>query len=154
MNDTDHDELLERLARVAGQIDAPPPEVVAAARAAFTWRTVDAELAELAYDSWLESRPLAGVRAVRGTRRLVFDADELQVELEVDTGVTAPVQLIGQVVPPRPGTIEVRNAERCVSVAVDRLGRFALERLPAGPISLRCQCDGVPTVETAWVVPG
>src|SRR5437773_988059 len=41
-------EMLAELRSVIDEVDAPPADVVAAAKASFTWRTVDADLAELA----------------------------------------------------------------------------------------------------------
>src|SRR4051794_33213017 len=58
--------LLAELSEVFGHVDPVPPEVVAAARASFTWRTVDAELAvlaELAFDSLVDD---TGGTLVRG----------------------------------------------------------------------------------------
>lgn len=147
-----HSELLERLKTIAGAVDQPPPGVMAAARAAFTWRTMEAELAELVYDSRLDDQSLAGVRAGDGPRRLVFEGPGLTLEVEVEGVDGGARQLVGQVVPPRPGVIDVRHAEHSLSVPVDQLGRFAVQRLPAGHISLRCRAEGVPTIDTAWVV--
>ena len=41
------DQFLRALRRIACEVDAPPAEVVAGARAAFAWRTIDADLARL-----------------------------------------------------------------------------------------------------------
>lgn len=158
MNDGEHEdqdddlELVDRLGAIARTVDGPPAEVVAAARAAFTWRTIDAELAELVYDSWLDDQVLTGVRAAGGLRRLRFDAEELKLEVEVEAVDGSGCQLVGQVVPPRPGVVEVRHAERSLSVPVDGLGRFSVPRVPSGNISLRCRAEGGPTVDTTWVV--
>ena len=54
--------LLSALGEMIDEIDPVPPEVMRAGYAAFIWRTVDAELAELAEDSML-----AGAGSVRGT---------------------------------------------------------------------------------------
>ncbi len=55
------EELLADL-RAAGRLDPVPTEAVAAVRAAFIRRTIDAELAELTYDSDMDDERLAAVR--------------------------------------------------------------------------------------------
>ena len=50
----------------------PFPSVLAAARGSFTWRTIDAELAELAYDSALDTERLTAVRSADTARLLTF----------------------------------------------------------------------------------
>ena len=149
MKPTDSDEVAERLRRIAGEVDPPPAEVVAASRAAFAWRSIDAELAELAYDSWLDDRPLAGVRRAGGPRQLTFEAPGLSVEVELVDGDQR--KMVGQLVPPGPGAVEVRHAEGSLTAAVDELGRFVVESLPAGPVSLRCRPGGTRIVDTDWV---
>ena len=47
----DDDALLAALRRIPRHADPVPGPVLEAARGSFTWRTIDAELAELAYDS-------------------------------------------------------------------------------------------------------
>jgi hypothetical protein len=54
--------LLEELRRIASFVEPVPPETVAAARAAFAWRTIDAELAALVHDSLVDTSA-AGLRA-------------------------------------------------------------------------------------------
>lgn len=150
--DAERDELLERLAAIAGALDAPPPELASAAQAAFGWRTIDAELAELVYDSWLDDGALAGVRTDTGPRRLTFDAPDMTMEVQIDITDGGTCQLVGHVFPPRAGVVEVRNAERSLAVPVDQLGRFTINRLPAGHLSLQWRAEGTSTVDTAWVV--
>jgi hypothetical protein len=73
-------ELLAVLGEVWEQIDPVPAVVLEAARGAFAWRDVDAELAELILDSRLEE---TAVRSLDGPRMLTFAADEVTVEVEV-----------------------------------------------------------------------
>ncbi|MET0326995.1 MAG: hypothetical protein ABW219_17400, partial [Ilumatobacteraceae bacterium] len=54
------DELQAVLARALRTVDPVPDHVLAGARAAWTWRTIDEELAELVFDSAAE---LTGVRS-------------------------------------------------------------------------------------------
>ncbi|MGH9163937.1 MAG: hypothetical protein ACRDZW_00270 [Acidimicrobiales bacterium] len=141
-------ELLSRLAQVALRTDAVPPAVMAAARASFTWRTVDDELAELTYDSGIVPE-LAGVRSYEGARQLTFEAPGLVLEMELSEGL----QVVGQVVPPQPASIELRHPGGAIAVQADDLGRFAVAGVPAGPVSLRCQgLSGSAAITTDWLV--
>jgi len=158
MSDDRHDPgeadalLLDTLRAVVRQADPVPPEVTDAARATYTWRTVDAELAELAYDSLLDDQRLAGVRGGSALRALTFEGASLTVELEVaDDG--AHRRLLGQLVPPGAAQIEVRHPGGVLRLAADEVGRFAAAGVAPGPVSLRCQVEGFdgPALETAWV---
>ena len=77
------DRLVEALRRVLAEADEVPTDVVAAARAAWTWRTIDAELAALVHDSTLDVQELAGVRGAATVRALSFTVGEHYLELEV-----------------------------------------------------------------------
>jgi hypothetical protein len=125
--------------------DPVPVHVIDAALASRTWRRVDAELAELVYDSLLEA---ALVRDGAGARQLTFESPELTVEVEV--GVAA---LDGQLVPPQPANVVVRHRGGSVTVAADHLGHFHVDGVPHGPLSLRCvsHVSGV-AIATSWVV--
>lgn len=149
MTNLELDQLEVRLRSLGNRIDPVPAAVAAAASDAFSWRTIDSELAELTYDSLMDDRALAGVRGGGGPRQLTFEAPGLTVEVELGDG--AAPHLVGQLVPPRFGTVEVRHEGGSVTLAVDDLGRFAAHHLPTGPLSLRCTADAAPPVETEWV---
>ena len=145
--------LLDALRAVAGAADPVPPAVVQAARDSFTWRTIDAELAELAYDSLLDDAFLVGIRGDDGPRSLTFEAADVVVEVEViDAGDQR--RLLGQLVPPRRAEIQVRHSGGLVTVDADDVGRFTATGVAAGPVSLRCRVADTDTapVETPWVV--
>ena len=150
---TDHDDELLAHLQDAGRLDPVPAEAVAAARAAFLWRTIDAELGQLTYDSSDDDKLLAGVRStVSGSARLLtFESPTLTVEVEA-VAVGERRRLIGQLVPPQTGLIEVRHSGGSVTVEADQLGRFTAENLSAGPISLRCRTASGATVTTDWVL--
>jgi hypothetical protein len=117
------DALLAELGEVLrGRIGEPPPEVTAGAKALFTWRTVDAELAVLAYDSLLDTEP--GVRSTGLPRVLTFEAAGLTVELEVETAPRGR-RLSGQLVPAATAEVEIRAADATVRAQADAFGRFA-----------------------------
>ena len=149
-DDTRREALFDEL-RAAFGADPPPPNVVEGARAAFTWRRIDAELAELLADSALAEEPLAGVRGADEVRSLSFRAGDLALELDIE-GDGERRRLIGQLAPAGPADVEVRHPGGVLSLRADELGRFAGD-VPAGPISLRCRPDGegAGVVETSWI---
>lgn len=144
------EELLERLGRVLSRTGGPPVEQVEATKGLFTWRTVDAELAALTYDSLVAED--TGVRAVEQPRILTFEAEGMTVEMEIDE-LPGARRLIGQLTPPGPARLELRsrNGDR-ITGAADDFGRFVLA---LGPVlrqaSLRC-VRGDLSVETAWIL--
>src|SRR5262249_43330425 len=127
--------LLAELRAIARVVSPVPVDVVDAARAAYTWRTIDAELAELTFDS--EAEPWGGV-LVRGaaptSRLLTFDAPDLTVGVEVSV-LGDPRRLVGQLVPPGPGSLEVRHSGDPILVQADDLGRFSVDGVAPGQVS-------------------
>jgi hypothetical protein len=152
--------LLEALRAAARVHDPIPAGVQHMARDSFVWRTIDAELADLAYDSALDDDRLAGVRGTdAGPRALTFEGPRLTVELEV-VEVGDQRRLLGQLVPPRGADIEIRSADVEVQsargafvVVADEIGRFTAE-VETGLVSLRCKFPGDdgPALETAWIM--
>jgi hypothetical protein len=154
---TEHDarpedeRLVERLRAAASRFDPVPPELDAAARAAFTWRTIDAELAALAYDSVLDSDLLVGIRGEQGPRMLTFESAGLTAELEVVVSGDHR-RLIGQLVPPGRARVGIRHRGGELAVDADDLGRFAVDGVERGPVSLRIDAEaGAVAVNTDWV---
>lgn len=148
--DPEEDETLLAVLAAAGDLDPVPPDMDAAARAGFAWRTLDAELAELTYDSLLEEDALAGMRGVAAARSLTFDGPRLSLDLEASASGRRR-RLMGQVVPPQQAEVEVRSAQGSVTVAADEAGRFSVDDLAPGPVSLRVAARGA-TVVTDWVL--
>lgn len=141
----DDDELLAELGALLRREDPMPASIVAAARGAMVWRSVDAELATLAADS-LEAA-LAGVRGAAGDRQLTFEAASLCVEVDV---VDGGQHLVGQVVPARAGTIEIEGPLVQRSSDLDRFGQFSFDA-PLGPTRFRVRSPGGADVVTDWV---
>jgi hypothetical protein len=129
--------LLLELRAIVNHGDPVPRAVIDAAIASFTWRTIEAELARIVFDSAVDQEVLAVVRGGAEPRLLTFEAPGLSVEVEV-----APVgprrRLVGQLIPPQPARIEVRHADGTLTVTADRLGRFHAAEVSAGLVSLRC----------------
>jgi hypothetical protein len=147
----DDDALVDELRRVVGIADPIPERVLESARASFSWRTIDAELAELSHDSMLDAHAAALVRSSDAARTLTFDAPGLSVEVEVTT-TGAERRLLGQLVPPQTASIEVRHPGGTTAVDADELGRFAVDGVAAGPVSLVCRPADARAVATEWLV--
>ncbi|MBW0113936.1 hypothetical protein [Pseudonocardia abyssalis] len=144
--------LLDELAALLGPQHEPPPEVLHAARATFTWRTVDAEIAALTYDSLLDDAPV-GVRASAQPRILTFEAGALTIEVEL---VTAPAgrRMLGQLVPAQEAELELLgDGEVLFTGSADALGRFSVQ-LTREPrrVTLRCRTAAGATAESASTV--
>jgi hypothetical protein len=123
-------------------------------RDGFTWRPIDADVAELAYDSVADRSLAEVVRGSEGTRLLTFEAPSLTVEVQV-TALGSRRHMIGQLLPNRQARVMVRHQDGIATADADRFGRFSIEDLPAGPGSLRCHLGGeqggAPVV-TDWVM--
>jgi len=143
MND---DELLSELGEAVRAAEEVPASFVAAGRAAFAWRNLDAELAALTYDS-ATSGVLAGTRSEPAAlRALTFVARELTIELEV-----TPDALLGQVVPPQAGELELLGRDGSARTAsVDEIGWFAVRPAPVGMFRLRLRTADGASVLTEW----
>jgi hypothetical protein len=111
----------------ASTCDPLPREVRAAAKAAYSCRWGQADVAPLVFDSWLEG----GSR--RGPRYVVFRGDDLTVELAV-----APDRsVVGRILPPSTTDMVLRWPGGSRSSRSDEFGCFTLPNLPPGPASLR-----------------
>jgi len=146
-----HDDETERELRRAADLLYPVPDrLLPMAVAAFAWRTIDADLAELVFDSFAESAPVS-VRGPDKPRLLTFRTDETIIELELETEGTT-LRLVGRMAPAGRAEVEVRHRRGAVTVTADPLGRFAVGGLAPGSLSLRCRPAGAATaVVTDWV---
>jgi hypothetical protein len=147
-NSQDHGPLLAALRTAAEARAAVHASFVEAAKNAYAWRTIDAELASLAYDSGQGSAGLAAVRSEPAlVRALSFQSARFTIEVEVtDDG------LFGQLVPPEAGTAELQTPSgQTLTAAVDEVGCFSFELRPDGPFRLRCHTETQADVLTGWV---
>lgn len=139
-------ELLEALGRVLARIDPPPDQVIAHAKGALTWQSLDAELAELVYDSKAQDTML-----VRGdTREVTFRAPGIEVEVMVLSEHHR--SLVGQIVPAQEADIELRHGDTTAVTRTDTLGRFTFEQVSAGPVKLVVAADSGVRVQTEGLV--
>ncbi|HEY5201436.1 MAG TPA: hypothetical protein VIJ31_11060 [Acidothermaceae bacterium] len=148
MSEPTTDPMYATLRNVIDHADPVPQAVVDAARATYTWRTIDAELAELTADSAMAT---AGVRSASAPRLLTFEGAGVEVEVEVaHTGSTR--HLSGQLVPMGPAQITVRWSNGSHETTADDLGRFAVDRVPAGSVSLAILRTGADQpIVTSWI---
>ena len=103
----DDDDLVAALQEAFRAEQEVPREFIEVGQAAYTWRSIDAELAALTFDSATElAAAAAPVRSAEASPRfLTFSSAELTIELEI-----GPDGIIGQIVPPQPGRAEARPA--------------------------------------------
>jgi hypothetical protein len=149
--------LLVGLGRVLDRLDPVPPDCMDQARQLFSWRSVDAELAELSFDSLLDRDLALAVRSgesVLEPRMLGFgavvDGEDLSIEIEV-SATDGQCAMVGQLDPPGATSIgvEARDGE-VLDVPVDEMGRFVVRPVPNGPLRLRIDHAGH-LVHTTWV---
>jgi hypothetical protein len=140
--------LLAQLREAISARRAVPPEFVEAAKNAFMWRNIDAELAQLTYDSTRSSDLVAATRSEAASiRALTFTSARLAIELEVTED-----SVLGQIVPAQLATIEVQAQDGPRSViATDEIGCFSISPVPAGPFQLRCQAAASADILTGWI---
>ena len=152
------DALLGELGGLLSRLDPLPPQLLDQVRRAFCWRTVDAELAELSFDSLVDRDDALAVRAATDAalepRTLGFgavvDGDDLSIEVEVSATPDGP-SLVGQVWPAGAATVEVQTGVGgATAVPADELGRFLVEPVPLGPVRLSVR-HGDRLVQTTWV---
>lgn len=144
----DDEELLAALRQALAERQAVPPEFVEAAKNAFAWHNIDAELAELTYDSSRDAESAPSTRAETASiRALTFTSAHLTIELEVTHD-----SLLGQIVPAQPGTIKVQLRDGAEStVPADEIGRFTVRPIPAGAFRLHCKTSADADALTGWI---
>jgi len=145
------EDLLVRLRVICEEVDPMPDLVLETARAAFTLRRLDAELAELILDSADEPAGAVAVRAagLADIRMLSFAAGPLRVELQV-TERDGWRHLVGH----------VTGVELTAAVLETPAGRRALEtddgvliaeHVPAGRVRFRLAVATGTAYVTSWI---
>jgi hypothetical protein len=144
----DDEDLMAALRQALAERQAVPPEFVEAAKNAFAWHNIDAELAELTYDSSRDAEHAPSTRAETASiRALTFTSAHLTLELEVTHD-----SLLGQIVPAQPGTIKVQLRDGAeTTVPADPIGRFTIRPIPAGAFRLHCKTAADADALTGWI---
>jgi hypothetical protein len=155
--DDDDDALERELSELFGRADPMPGAVLEAGRAAFGWRRLDAELADLLADSALPSSSSDELALARGVevplRSVTFGTGRRAIDLDIDVHGEGRT-LRGQLAPPAHATIEVQRQDgtTLASVVADGFGRFVAELPSGGTIRLRLTGDSdLEPIETAWI---
>ncbi|TDB77582.1 hypothetical protein E1165_03565 [Micromonospora sp. KC723] len=144
----DDDVLTAELGAALREVGPVPEEFLTAARAAFAWRDVAAEvaLAELMFDSACDAEPAGLTRSAGSARTLSFRSGAVVLEVEV-----TEAGIVGQLFPPGGGRVSAQTATGTYDEApVDEVGFFSLDAPPPGPVRLRAHTEGY-VVATTWV---
>jgi hypothetical protein len=143
----DDDALLAALGAAVEAEYEVPRDFIEAGKAAFTWHSIDAELAALTFDSAAPA-VAAAVRAEEATPRfLTYTSADLTIELEI--GADA---IIGQIVPPQAGHADACPARgAAVTAPADEIGCFIIRPRPASPFRLHFHADNGVSVLTTWI---
>jgi hypothetical protein len=146
-DDWDDEHLLAALGEAMRAREAVPAWFTETGKSAYAWHNIDAELAQLTYDSSHDTMGAAVTRAEAASiRSLTFTSPHLSLELEV-TGNS----LLGQVIPPRAGTLETHTRAGVTATPVDEIGCFAVDPIPASPFRLRYRTTDGTDVLTGWI---
>lgn len=144
----EEEKLIAALRKGLGDSDPVPRDVIEFAKAAYTWRDIDAELAELEFDSIDEDIP-SGVRSSATARMISFQAGQWMIDIEY---TEAFGRLIGAISPRARYTVEVRTAGTSFTTESDDSGRFEAEGVSPGPASLVLRFPDGQVVKTQWVL--
>lgn len=139
---------MQALGRALHAADGPPPDLIRQAKLSFTWRTIDAELAALSFDSAV-SGELAGVRGGEGARTLTFETPSVVLDLEITPSGTV-FDLAGSLMPAEVTLTQQRQDGTETPVTVDDLGRFAVAGVAGGPLRFVIRSAGGTSVVTDW----
>jgi len=146
------EELLDALRQAFAARRAVPPEFVQAGQNAFAWHNIDADLAQLTYDSTDRTEELVATRAEEeaAIRVLTFTCAQagLQIELEVQEDALA-----GQILPMQSAAIELQTKTGTQQpISADEVGCFWISPIPSEDFRLRCRpVAGNAEVVTVWV---
>jgi hypothetical protein len=148
----DDDGLEQELKSAEALLDPIPPRLLRSATDLFSWRTVDAELAQLVFDS-ADTKAAALVRGSGQPRMLTFQASDLSIELEL-SGYEPERRIAGRLVPAQPAEVEIRHGALQRTVTTDDFGSFNIISPGSGPVSIRCRRAGSTAswqVVTEWI---
>ena len=143
------DDLLAALREAVRARNVVPPEFVQAGKSAFAWHDIDAELAQLTYDSSIDTLYQPSLRAESASiRALTFTSAHITIELEVSQD-----SLLGQIVPAQRGTVRIQPRDGAeTTVSADEIGCFSIRPIPSGQFRLHCQTAAGTGALTGWVM--
>jgi hypothetical protein len=145
----DDDQLLRLLGEVLDEDDPVPADALALALSAADLADLDAEVADLVFDSLLDDQAVALRAGGDGeVRSLTFAAGDRTIEVDLTDD-----DLVGRVAPPGadPLVLGVVQAGRRQEVTTDSLGRFRSTVRP-GPLRLVfSDADAGSLLVTPWI---
>jgi len=142
------EELLGALQEAVRSRQEVPAEFVTVGKNSFAWHNIDAELAELTYDSLRDVAEPVGVRTEAASiRALTFTSARLTIEIEVTQDA-----LVGQIVPAQAAVVKVRfRSGGETDISADDIGCFTIQPIPIEQFRLECRtADGIQAL-TGWV---
>jgi hypothetical protein len=146
------EDLLAALRQAFAARRGVPPGFVQAGQNAFAWHDIDAELAQLTYDSTHRTGEAVATRAPEeaAIRVLTFTSAQagLQIELEVQEDALA-----GQILPMQSAVIELQTRTGTQQpISADEVGCFWITPIPSEDFRLRCRpVAGNAEIVTVWV---
>jgi hypothetical protein len=145
------DSLLADLHRVVAVGDPVPDDWRAAASSSFRWSSIDAEAAELAYDSISGRDRRIGGGHISGfaLRELRYVAGARAIELELDVG-DDKLRVLGRLIPARRADVVATWPEGRRVTTTDDDGAFRFDELPRRPLSVYVTGDH--RVKTGWIL--
>jgi hypothetical protein len=146
--DQEDEKIMSLLRRGLDQSGPVPADVTDFAKEALSWRTIDAELAQLSYDSTDETTSVT-VRSTASARIVGFESGEWMIDLEHDAAAS---ELRGQVQPAGRLEVELHVVGAVLVTETDELGRFFFDGVEAGPVALVIRVEGGESVKTEWIV--
>lgn len=138
--DLGDDEILNLLRRSLGGLavarpyedDRLPDSVLEGAKWVHEWLNMEAELAELTFDS-SDNLELAGARSMGPLRELTFVSGHLTIELEIEPGGRT-VEISGTIDPPVAGKMQVVVGGEVFGAAIGPDGSFAISGVANGTV--------------------
>ena len=146
----DDDALEATLRAISAELDPAPDLVVAGAKAAWELRDLDAQLATLVADSWIDTQAVATRDSAGTLRMLTFTSDGASIEVDVESDpVTGARRLRGFVTGAQGDLVVESGAARIVVPVVD--GQFDVEGLGGGPARLSAVALDGGRIVTTWI---
>jgi hypothetical protein len=147
----DDDRLFTSLKEALREAEELPPRFVDVGKAAFAWHNIDAELADLTYDSSMaEVQPVGAMRAQDASlRALTYATADLTIEIEITADA-----VLGQILPPQAASASIYLAAGPVAeTPVDDMGFFAIRPVPRSSFRLRCVTPAGLDIMTGLITP-
>ncbi|HET7902452.1 MAG TPA: hypothetical protein VFL59_14820 [Candidatus Nanopelagicales bacterium] len=145
------DDFERRLRAMATEADPPPSLVYEAARAAFSLRDLDAELAELVADSLVDDPAVLTRAVVSDVRMLSFECGDVVVELDVETDPLSRLVRLSGLAVGAVGAVTIVRADDRSSVDLADGGRFVADGISPGPLRLELTTPDGRRVTTSWI---